>query len=87
MGRPKGSKNKSKLSQEKIDEIIKLYSEERIPLYKLQERYHIGPVKLKEILKENNITLRSFRDAKRLYPLNEDYFSEIKTKHQAYFLG
>lgn len=87
MGRPKGSKNKSKLSQESIEEIIKLYKEKRIALYKLEEMFHISRQTLKNILNENNVELRNFRDSKRLYPLNEEYFQQIDTKDKAYWLG
>jgi uncharacterized protein YdhG (YjbR/CyaY superfamily)/predicted HTH domain antitoxin len=87
MGRPKGSKNKSKISEETILEIIKLYKEDRVALYKIEDIFHISRNTLKTILENNNISLRSFRDAKRQYPLNENYFSEIDSIDKAYWLG
>lgn len=84
MGRTKGSKNKSKLSQEDVIEIIRLYKEERIALYKLGKMFHSHNNTIKDILLENKVELRDFRDAKRLYPLNENYFEQIDSKDKAY---
>lgn len=87
MGRPKGSKNKEKFSEETKEQIVKLYQEDRIPLYKLQERFHTSSNTIKKILEEYEVPIRTFRDSKRLYPLDEDFFSKIDTPEKAYWLG
>lgn len=87
MGRPKGSKNKCKFSEEDKDEIVRLYKEERTPLYKLQKIFKSSNPVLKRVLEERGVEIRSFRDSKRLYPLNEDYFEKIDSKDKAYWLG
>ena len=85
MGRPKNSKNKEKLSQEQINELIKLYIDERVPIYKLEKMFKTK--KIKDYITNSGNQLRNFRDAKRLYPFNEHYFDTIDTKDKAYFLG
>lgn len=87
MGRPKGSKNVIRFSEEEIKEIIRLYTEENIALYKLEKKFHTSSATLKRIFEMNNIKLKSFRESKRLYPFNESYFETIDSKDKAYFLG
>lgn len=84
MSRPKGSKNKLKFSQEIITKIIKLYKEDRIALYKLESMFNTSKATIKNILQENGVELRSFRESKRIYPLNENYFEQIDSKDKAY---
>ena len=87
MGRPKGSKNVIRFSKEEINEIIRLYTEENIALYKLEKMFHTSSYTLKRIFEMYNVKLKSFRESKRLYPFNESYFETIDSKDKAYFLG
>lgn len=87
MGRPKGSKNKTKLSEDEIEEIIRLYKNEREPLYKLEKLFSLSSLTIKNLLTEHNVEIRNFREAKRMYPLNDMYFNKIDTKDKAYWLG
>lgn len=80
-----GTKNKEKLSQEQISEIVRLYVEDRVRLRVLEKEFHTK--KIRNYIEDAGYKLRNFRDAKRLYPFNENYFDVIDTKDKAYWLG
>lgn len=48
---------KTKISNEQEKEIVIDYIENNMGIYPICEKYHIGKIKLKEILQKNNITL------------------------------
>ena len=77
----------TKITQETLNEIIKLYSTEKISLGKISKQFRISEARLKKLLKENNIHIRSHQESKKIYEYNENYFNTIDTPDKAYWLG
>lgn len=74
----------TKITQETLNEIIKLYSTEKISLGKISKQFRISEARLKKLLKENNIHIRSHQESKKIYEYNENYFNTIDTPDKAY---
>ena len=75
------------LTEEQILELIELYDVQRVGLCNLSKQFHTGQDKIKAILQEHNIHVRTHRESKFQYPFNENYFDNIDTPDKAYFLG
>lgn len=75
------------LTNEQILEILDLYNNQKISLNKIQKQFHISADRLKSILEENDVHIRSHRESRFQYPFNENYFDNIDTPDKAYFLG
>lgn len=71
---------------DKLDEldVVKTYKETNLDFCK--KKFHIGPNKLKEILKKYNIPLKTSRELAK-YKYDENYFELIDTEEKAYWLG
>ena len=69
-----------------IKKIIKDYKSGK-SLISIAKENHIGPIKVKIILKENKIKLRKHGETNRKFSFNERYFSQINTHEKAYWLG
>ena len=76
----------SKLNPYK-DEIIRLYTEEKISLSEIARRYSCCNDIVRRLLKANDIEIRPFTYYQRKYEINHDFLDEIITQEQAYFLG
>lgn len=75
------------LSDSDIKEIVRLYSEEKVSLSKIKKQYGISDKRLKQILEDHNIHIRSHRESRLTYEYNENYFNAIDTPDKAYWLG
>lgn len=75
------------ISDIEIKEIIRLYSEEKISINKIKKTFKLQFEDVKNILKDNNVYIRSRRESRMTYSYDEDYFSEINTSEKAYWLG
>lgn len=75
------------LTNENVQEIIRLYTKEKISLHKIEKQFRISDSRLKRILKENDIHIRSHQESKKIYEYNENYFDTIDTPDKAYWLG
>lgn len=72
------------LSESDINEIIRLYSKEKVSLSKIKKQFGISDNRLKKILEDHNIHIRSHRESKLTYEYNENYFNVIDTSDKAY---
>lgn len=72
------------LSDSDIKEIVRLYSEERVALSKVKKQFGISDKRLKQILEDHNVHIRSHRESKKQYEYNENYFNTIDTPDKAY---
>lgn len=72
------------LSDSDIKEIVRLYSEEKVSLSKIKKQYGISDKRLKQILEDHNIHIRSHRESRLTYEYNENYFNTINTPDKAY---
>lgn len=72
------------LSESDINEIIRLYSKEKVSLSKIKKQFGISDSRLKKILEDHNIHIRSHRESKLTYEYNENYFNIIDTPDKAY---
>lgn len=75
------------LTEEQILELIELYDVQHVGLCNLSKQFHTGQDRIKTILQEHNIHVRTHRESKFQYPFNENYFDLIDTPDKAYFLG
>ena len=82
--RTNGGKLKSQLP---IDEIIDKYVNKYIPSTKLAKEYNVTWKTILNILRKNNIEIRSCKDKYKNLPLLDDYFDNINSPDKAYFLG
>lgn len=80
--------HQSKLTQENINEIIRLY-ESGLSIRKIEPLCNVKRTMIGTILKTNNIKTKSCGNAYRLrkYKLNEHYFNKIDNENKAYWLG
>ena len=76
----------SKLNPYK-DEIIRLYTEEKISLSEIARRYSCCNDIVRRLLKANDIEIRPFNYYSRKYTINHDFLDNIDTQEKAYFLG
>lgn len=67
-----------------IKNIISLYSKEKISLSKIKKQFGISDKRLKQILEDNNIHIRTHRESKLKYEYDENYFNTIDTSEKAY---
>lgn len=78
----------SKRSKELQIDICNDYSNEKISIEKLLQKYNLSPVSLYRILKKNNIEKRSFHSScGNKLRVNENYFENINDENKAYWLG
>ena len=82
--RTNGGKLKSQLP---IDEIIDKYVNKYISSTKLAEEYNVTWTTILNILRKNNIEIRSCKDKYKNLSLLDDYFDNIDSPDKAYFLG
>lgn len=64
-----------------IEEVIKLYTEDKIPIHKIAKMFHSSEETISKVLKENNIQIN------RVANFNEYVFDSIDTEEKAYWLG
>lgn len=69
------------------NEIVRLYTEEGMGMHKIGEKLHTTHQKVKEILIEKGIELRTMSENVRQYSLDEHYFDNIDSQDKAYILG
>ena len=74
------------MTQAQIDELINLYSVPSVSLTQLSKRYGVDPRKIKRILRENNIPIKSLSI---IHTKNFDkhFFDVIDSEEKAYWLG
>lgn len=75
-----------KFTQEDIDNIIKLYTIDKMYITTIKDIYHCKATSITNLLKNNGIDIRS-RAIRVNKFLNEDYFKKIDTEAKAYLLG
>lgn len=75
------------LSDNDIEEIVRLYSKEKVSLTNLKKQFKISDKRIKQILEDHNIHIRSHRESRLIYEYNENYFNTIDTPEKAYWLG
>lgn len=72
--------------QEEIENIIKLYTVDKMTINTIRLKYHCRSVTISEILQKNGVKVISHR-ATVNSELKHDYFSNIDTECKAYLLG
>lgn len=80
------NKNFTNLTDLDIQNLIDLY-QNGTSLTKIKLQFKISDKRVKQILTEHNIHIRSHRESKLVYQYNEDYFNQIDTPDKAYWLG
>lgn len=70
----------------KEQEIIALY-QTGLSTIKLAEKYGCSAGAINNLLKRNNIQMKSNKEYRRLYQLNQNFFETIDTEEKAYWLG
>ena len=76
-----------KLTEKEIEDIIRLYTEEKMSINKLKPMFKLQHEDIKQVLIDNGIQPRSHRDSRKSYDYDETYFSNINTPDKAYWLG
>lgn len=74
-------------TKDELNFIIKEYCENKKSLKDISDKIHRSKSTISNILKENNITIRSTKETSRKYTHNFDFFEEINTEEKAYWLG
>lgn len=76
-----------KLSEDQINELIKDYP--ILDTASMEEKYNISIKSIYKILKENNVDFKTNHSFlyHKLHNKEIEYFKDIKTKNEAYFLG
>lgn len=64
-----------------INDVIKLYVQDKIPIYKIAKMFKSTEKTISKVLKENNI------EVKRVLQFDEHIFDSIDTEEKAYWLG
>ena len=77
----------NKFTDEFKNEVVRLYVEEKMGMHKIGAKLHTEHQKVKEILIERNIQLRTPSEFAKQYNINEHYFDIIDTQDKAYILG
>jgi DNA-directed RNA polymerase sigma subunit (sigma70/sigma32) len=77
------NKNFTNLTDLDIQNLIDLY-QNGTSLTKIKLQFKISDKRVKQILTEHNIHIRSHRESKLVYQYNEDYFNQIDTPDKAY---
>lgn len=75
-----------KINEENINQIVEKY-QNGISGCKLSKEYSCSTDTIYEILKKNNIKIRSNKENSRKYNCNHNYFENIDTEDKAYWLG
>jgi len=65
---------------------LRLYTEEKIPMYKVAEQLKISVKSFSAYLKKKNVNMR-FTYKRPNVTFNKNFFKEIETEKQAYWLG
>lgn len=72
---------------EQEQEIIRLYTEEKLSGDKIGSMFKCSSETIYRLLKRNNISRRTHRDAHFKYAVNTNYFKSIDSPNKAYILG
>lgn len=72
-----------KINEENINQIVEKY-QNGISGCKLSKEYNCSTDTIYEILKKNNIKIRSNKENSRKYNCNHNYFENIDTEDKAY---
>lgn len=92
MDTQKNNNHKKQIPEATINEIIKLYTEEKIGYTKIAKQFNLSSYLIHKILKEKNIAIRNHQQAnelisaKRRYKFNENFF-EVESAEMAWLLG
>lgn len=78
--------NKHIFAKSEIKDIIDLYVNDLKSMTFISKKYHIDKSTIKRVLKENNIEIRDNNIYKEK-SFNQNYFKNISTEAQAYWLG
>ncbi len=78
---------RGKQTPENIQKIIDMYTIDNTSIYVIAKELHFSTGTIANILKENNIKIKSFCEAHKIYTIDEEYFDEINTQNKAYILG
>lgn len=73
-------------NKEQEAHIIALY-QTGLSTLKLSKQYNCSPGAINNVLKRNNVQLKSNKEYRRLYSLDHDFFENIDTEEKAYWLG
>ena len=76
----------NRFTDEFKEEIVRMYNE-GLGMHKISKIVHTEHQKVKDILIEKGIRIRTASELSRKYTLNEHYFDEISTQDKAYLLG
>lgn len=82
-----GGRIRKELTEADKKEICRLYTEEKVSIDHIGDRYHKGPDAIKDVLKELGIQILSMPERKQKYRINQNYFDNIDTPEKAYVLG
>ena len=69
-----------------IKDICEMYKE-GFSTVVIAKKYNIHPPRVNNILRKNNIKIRTQSETSRKYTLNEAYFDKIENQKQAYIIG
>ena len=75
-----------KISRDQYNEIINRYNiGESTPV--IAKDFNVNPLTIINILKKNNVKIRTYSESKRKYKVLHNFFDTIDTQEKAYFLG
>lgn len=78
---------RSKQTPENIQKIIDMYTLENIPMHEIAKRLHFSAGTIADILRSNDVKIKNYCEASKIYTIDEEYFDEINIPNKAYILG
>lgn len=84
----RGHLNKPIFTKEQEKYIVDKYSNEKnVSLFSLSKEFGLAPQTIGKLLKEKDVPLKSLRQYRQIYNLDEHFFDSIDTEEKAYWLG
>lgn len=84
----RGNLNSPIFTKEQTTYIIKKYTNNKdVSCISLSKEFKVSPQMIKRLLVKENIPLKTLRQYRMIYELNENFFDNIDTEEKAYWLG
>lgn len=84
----RGELNTPLYTEKQKDYIISQYVNNKdVSLLSLSKQFNVSPPTLKKLMIKEGVALKTLRDYRMIYSINEHFFDEIDTEEKAYWLG